>query len=133
MKFKTLKRVSPVDNKYDEFASIGENGEMYTHQHPKWLGDGATIDELKRVCTDTDIDLENYKVVEIEYYEANTVGADIRNKLSPSLNLVALLRIYFSETENALNDAMNKEKLLPYIKKEMLKSEENIKYISKLL
>ena len=133
MKFKTLKRVSPVDRKYDEFASIGENGEMYTHEHPKWLGDGATIDDLKKYCSDTDIDWENYKIVEIEYYEANTVGADIRNKLSPPLNLVSLLRIYFSETDDKVADEKNKAKILPFIKKEMQKSEENIKYISNLL
>jgi hypothetical protein len=135
MKFKTLKRVSPVDSKYDEYASIDAEGEMYTHEHPKWLGNEATIEGLKKLCNveDIDIDWENYKIVEIEYFEVNTVGADIRNKLTPSLNLISLLRIYFTESDNALDDTLHREKILPFIKKEMLKSEENIKYISNLL
>lgn len=131
MKFKTLKRISPVDSKFDEFASIGEHGELYTHQHPSWLGDGATIEELKKNCSDEDIDWKDYQVVEIEYFElkeSSSVGADIRNKLSPPLNLVALLRLYFKE-----ESPDRKAKLKTFIEKEMENSDRCIKYIAGLL
>ena len=136
MKFKTLKRVSSIDSKFDEFASIGENGEIFTHQHPTWLGDGATIEDFQKNCGDTNIDWGSYKVVEIEYFEiknSSTVGADIRNKLTPPLNLVALLRIYFNETSDRAFDDNTRDKLLPFIKKEMENSEKCIKYIANLL
>lgn len=126
MKFKTLKRISPIDSKYDEFASI-ENGFVYTHQHPTWLGDKATIEDLKRDC-EIDVDWENYKIVEIEYFEVNTVGADIRNKLSPCLNLVSLLKLYFKETDDGKKYGLKK-----FIEKEMLNSKKSIKYIANLL
>ena len=130
MKFKALKRISPIDSKYDEYASIGAEGEIYTHEHPQWLGEGATIEDLKNLCDDEDIDIdwENYKIVEIEYFEANTVGADIRNKLTPSLNLLALLKLYFNERRMTV-----KENLKRLIEEEMQKSEKSIKYISDLL
>lgn len=131
MKFKTLKYCSPVDSKFDEFASI-ENGMLYTHEHPTWFGDGVTLEDLKREC-DSGTDWTNYKIVEIEYFEANTVGADIRNKLSPPKNLVALLEIYFKDTGDRVFDDNTKGKLLPIIKKEMEQVKINIKYIADLL
>lgn len=129
MKFKTLKRISPVDKKYDEYASMGTEGEMYTHQHPQWLGEGATIEGLKKICDDEDIDIDwnNYKIVEIEYFEGN-ISADIRNKLTPAFNLISLLNLYFKET-----DESKKYQLKRIIKKEMARSKKNIKYIDQLL
>jgi hypothetical protein len=129
MKFKTLKRISPVDSKYDEYASISEEGEMYTHEHPRWLRNGATIEGLKKLCDDEDIEIdwENYKIVEIEYFEGN-VSADIRNKLTPAFNLISLLNLYFKET-----DESKKYQLKRIIKKEMARSKKNIKYIDHLL
>jgi hypothetical protein len=129
MKFKTLKRVSPIDSKFDEYASIGEEGEMYTHEHPKWLGNEATIEGLKNLCDDEDIDIDwkNYKIVEIEYFEGN-VSADIRNKLTPAFNLIALLNLYFKE-----EDQQKRYLLKRVIKKEMARSKKNIKYIDNLL
>ena len=75
-----------------------------------------------------EISLDDFEYIEMECFEANTVGADIRNKLSPSLNLVALLEVYFKE-----KDEEKKNKLMEYIKKEMKMSKKNIKYISNLL
>ena len=128
MKFKTIKRISPIDKKYDEYASLDERGFMCTHQHPEAIGDDATIEDIKEWCCFKDIDWENYRVVEIEYFEANTVGADIRNKLSPPLNLVSLLKLYFKE-----EDDKKKETLKKYILKEMKNSERCVKYIAGLL
>ena len=141
MKFKTLKRVSPVDKKYDEFASIGEDGGIYTHEHPHPLGNEATIEVLKSIAIGCkDVNWDEYEIVEIEYFEADTVGADIRNKLSPPLNLISLLKLYFDEDKHkaeTLDEIPKKmatrQKLEEFIKKEMVKAEENIKYIANLL
>jgi hypothetical protein len=82
----------------------------------------------QRVPLPPEINLDEYELVEFETFEVNTVGADIRNKLSPSLNLVALLDLYFKETDEA-----KKYVLQRFIKKEMKNSKKNIKYISNLL
>jgi hypothetical protein len=75
-----------------------------------------------------EINLNDYELIEMEAFEINTVGADIRNKLTPSLNLVALLDLYFKE-----KDESKKYHLQRFIKTEMKNSKKNIKYIANLL
>lgn len=75
-----------------------------------------------------EINLDDYELVEFESFEINTVGADIRNKLTPSLNLVALIDIYFKE-----EDESKRYHLKRLIKTEMKNCKKNIKYISNLL
>jgi hypothetical protein len=57
-----------------------------------------------------------------------TIGADIRNKLTPTKNLLALLEIYFRE-----EDETKKAKLIGVITKERAKVKENVEYLSNLL
>ena len=63
--------------------------------------------------------------------ESGEVGADIRNKLTPSYNLLALLELYFKD--NVAHATEERANLVRLIKKEMVKSKESIKYISNLL
>jgi hypothetical protein len=55
------------------------------------------------------------------------IGADIRNKLSPLLNLISLL-----ERQKEVNDVM-KVKLQKYIDKEIKQSKISIEYLKNLL
>jgi hypothetical protein len=75
-----------------------------------------------------ELTLDDLELVEFELYEANTIGADIRNKLSPPKNLVSLLEVYFS-----MDAGEKKEKLLILIEKEMKQVKINVDYIANLL
>lgn len=75
-----------------------------------------------------EINLDDYEFVRLETIEVDAVGADIRNKLTSSLNLVALIDIYFKE-----EDESKKYHLKRLIKTEMKNSKKNIKYIANLL
>lgn len=125
MKMKTLRR-KHENPEYREFASIRE-GDFYTHEHPYPLDIRATIEGMKKICTD-ELDWDNYEIVEIEYYESGVIGADIRNKLTPFKNLVSLLEIYFG-----MDAGEKKEKLLIVIEKEMKHSKKNIEYLAQIL
>jgi hypothetical protein len=57
-----------------------------------------------------------------------TLQADIRNKLTPTKNLLALLDLYFKET-----DETKKAKLVSFIEKERIKVKENVTYLSNIL
>ncbi|MFA5207063.1 MAG: hypothetical protein WC428_00035 [Candidatus Paceibacterota bacterium] len=134
MKFKALRK-----KETKEFVEIQEFGGMnvvFTSELPNPQPLTATIDLMKQVYVGkfpADFNFDDYELVEFETFEINTVGSDIRNKLSPPLNLVSLLRIYFTETGDRLFDENSKAKILPFIKKEMDNAEKSIKYIANLL
>jgi len=66
--------------------------------------------------------------VEFDLIEFGEIGADIRNKLTPSYNLVALVELFLKE-----EDSDKKSKLKKLIKKEIIQSKESVKYIANLL
>jgi len=107
---------------------------VYTGELPNPQPVDADIELMKtyysqqRVPFPLEINLDDYELVELDYIEPGVVGADIRNKLTPSLNLVALLDIYFKE-----KDESKKYHLKRFIKTEMKNSKKNIKYIANLL
>jgi len=82
-----------------------------------------------------EINLDDYELIEFEMYEVNTVGADIRNKLTPPKNLVDMLEVFFTEPfEPRSNlDKMKQNDLIRLIKKEMLQTKESVKYLADLL
>jgi hypothetical protein len=74
------------------------------------------------------INFDDYEVVEFDVVISGDIGADIRNKLTPPKNLVAMLEDYFS-----IANEDTREKLLVYIKREMEQTKTSIDYLSKLL
>jgi len=92
----------------------------------------ATIELMEQLAETEDMedlfDFNNMEFVEVDVIDAGEVGADIRNKLTPPLNLVSLLKLYFKE-----KDDEKKRTLEKYIKKEMKQSEKSVKYIANLL
>lgn len=133
MKFKALRyKKSP-----SEFATIDLNDGtyiLYTHELPNPQPETVTMELMKGYYEQhlpplpPETNMNDFEFVEMECFEANTVGADIRNKLSPSLNLVSLLEVYFKEKNEE-----KKSEVLKLIKKEMKMSKKNIEYISNLL
>lgn len=123
-----------------EFVYIEEMGgepQVFTGILPKAQPETATIESMKEIFEKEDyyegleLDWDNLELAEFEVIEANTVGADIRNKLTPSYNLVALLELYFKD--NVAHATEERANLARLIKTEMEKSKENIKYIAGLL
>jgi hypothetical protein len=107
---------------------------VYTSELPNPQPENVTMELMKgyyaqqSVPLPEEINLDNYELVQFEFFEINTVGADIRNKLSPPLNLISLLRIYFKE-----ESPDRKAKLKTFVEKEMENAEKSIKYIANLL
>ena len=132
MKFKTLRTIrEPKEFVYID--TIDKTLIMYTCDLPKAQPLTATMKGMKNYYKDytplpDQFTFDDLEMVEFEMYEAGVIGADIRNKLTPPQNLLALLKIYFREEKENM-----KAKLKKVIDKEMAKSEENIKYISNLL
>jgi len=140
MKFKTLRTIREP-KEFVHVDTIAKTMMFYTSDLPKVQPLTATLEGMKEYYkNDTplpdQLTWDDIELIEFEMFEvrnSQSVGADIRNKLSPPLNLVALLRIYFTTTDDKEADLANMERVLPYIKKEMENSERCIKYIAGLL
>jgi hypothetical protein len=131
MKFKALRRKKTKE--FVEIQQLSGLNIIFTSELPNPQPMTATIELMKTLYKDclSEFNFDDFELVEFEMYEADTVGADIRNKLSPPLNLIALLKIYF--TPNVAHASEERAKLYEYIKKEMDNAEKNIKYIANLL
>jgi hypothetical protein len=132
MKFKAL-RTKREPKEFVHIDTIATTMILYTGELPKPQPLTATLEAMKDYYRyDTplpnNITLDDLELVEFEMFEADTVGADIRNKLTSCKNLVSLLKIYFKEEDEEM-----KEKIKEFIQKEMKNSENNINYIANLL
>jgi hypothetical protein len=133
MKFKALR----TKREPKEFVQIDyHNGEyvVYTHDLPNPQPMTATMelmkayyDQQKEPLPDT-INLDDYELIEMDCIESGVVGADIRNKLTPLLNLIALIDIYIKDEQPEKKSAIRS-----LIIKEMGTSKICIKYLVKLL
>ena len=124
MKVKTLRF---KDTK--EFVHTLEGGQLATSSIPDILADSASIEALEKYYENflgKKINTENLEVVEYDFFESGEIGADLRNKLTSPLSLVALLTTYFGD------DDIDRDALLMFIKKEMQKTKDVVEYISKL-
>jgi len=126
MKAKTLRF---KDTK--EFAHVLEGGILGTSDIPDILPMTASMDALKKyyetIDPEKEVPYDILEVVEMDITESGEVGADIRNKLGPPKNLVALLTEYFDVPE-----VPDFQKLERAIRQEMNKTKECVEYLSKL-
>ena len=110
-----------------------EDGSVATSSIPDVLPDTASLEMLKKYYEvsghKADLDFDTIEVVEYDFVESGKVGADIRNKLSPPLNLVQLLEEYFI---NLVHTNEKREKLTEFIKKEMKQTLVSVDYLKKL-
>ena len=136
MKVKAL-RYKKEFNHFQEFVLIEEYGgepQVFTSEVPKLYPESATLEGLIEYMESNDyyegldLDWDKVELVEFELIETGEVGADIRNKLTPCNNLVALVKLYLNET-NVDKQAMLKK----FIWKEIKQSKKSIKYIANLL
>lgn len=99
---------------YDEQHSVFST---FTSDIPKPQPSTATIDKM--VEHYPHVNFDEFEMVEFELVELNTIGADIRNKLTPPKNLIAMLELFFSQKVGYLPE---RAKLVNFIKVEMEKS-----------
>jgi hypothetical protein len=135
MKFKAL-RTKREPKEFVHIDTIATTMILYTGDLPKPQPLTTTLEGMKDyykndIPLPDQLTLDNLEMIEFEMFEADTVGADIRNKLSPCKTLVSLLEEYFSV--NVVYASEERTKLVQLIKKEMKNSEKNIKYIANLL
>ena len=130
MKVKALR-----DKKTKEFIHLQEMGGepcVFTSELPMIQPMTATMEAMKDMMETTDfyegleLDLDTVELVEFDLIESGEVGADIRNKLSPPLNLAKLIQIYFEE------DDLKKLKLKDFLIKEAIITETSVDYLGKL-
>lgn len=135
MKFKALRYKDTKE--FVHIEQLGEEPEIFTSEIPKLQPETATLEAMKEMFEDNDyyegleLDWERLELVELEMFEANTVGADIRNKLSPPKNLVSLLEVFY---EGRIAYATpERQKLHELIIKEMAQTKISVEYIANLL
>ena len=106
----------------------------YTGALPNPQPETATMELMKEyyakqaVPLPPEINLDDYEMVEFDCIESGVVGADIRNKLTPLLNLIALCDIVLKDEHPEKKEVIKK-----LLKKEMETSKICIKYLVKLL
>jgi hypothetical protein len=129
MKFKALREKDT--KKFIEISKIGGVTMVFTSELPHPMSINATMEGIKSYYAEASpkINMDNFELIEYELFEADTVGADIRNKLTPPLNLLSLLRIL---KKKDLDDKKRKA-IQRLVDKEINKCEKCIKYIANLI
>jgi hypothetical protein len=130
MKVKAL-RYKEEFKEFIHVTEIGGDPMIFTSELPKIQPETTTLEDIKKFYGDLSITWDKVELVEFELIENSNVGADIRNKLTSSLNLLALLELFFQD--NVVYADEKRLKLVKYIKKEIEQNKKNIKYISDLL
>ena len=139
MRFKALRNKKTKE--FVEIQKFGGINVVFISELPNPQPLTATIDLMKQIydgelSDGIDFDFNDFELVEFEMNEVDStfaIGADIRNKLTPIQNLLALLKIYFTESSDKAFEYNKKQKLVRHIVKEREISEEMVKYLANLL
>jgi hypothetical protein len=132
MKCKAL-RTKKEPKEFIEIVNHGGTYVVYTHELPNPQPTTATMELMKAYYEQhsplpAEINLDDYELVELDIIESGIVGADIRNKLTPLLNLIALCGIVLKDEHPE-----KREVILRLLRKEMETSKICIKYLTNLL
>ena len=130
-----VKAIRDKDTKeFIHLVTMGEKVMVCTGDLPSIHPLTATIELMKEIYPKEKVidggynDFDNFELVEYDLIEAGEVGADIRNKLSPYNNLVALVELLLEE-----ENCDKKIKLKKFIRKEIVQSKKSVKYLAGLL
>lgn len=128
MKFKALRKIETKE--FVELQKVNGVDMVFISELPKLMANTATMEAVKvyyaKECPT--INLDDFELVEFDCIESGVVGADIRNKLTPLLNLIALCGLLLKDEHPE-----KKEVIKGLLKKEMETSKICIKYLVKLL
>lgn len=134
MKFKALRKKDTKE--FVEIHDFDGTNILFVSEIPNLQPMTADKDSLQEYFSHMTKPFSNFSVDDLEFIELEliddefkpSIGADIRNKLTPLQNLLSLLNLYFKEDSEE-----NKAKLKPYILKELQTCDKSIKYLSNLL
>ena len=128
LRYKDTKEFVHIEEVFDDEPQI------FTSGLPKVQPITATLETIKDYIENNDyfedleIDWDRIELVEFYFIELDIIGADIRNKLTPPKNLVALFETYFDTICEVRREALAK-----LIKKEMKQVKKSVDYLAKLL
>jgi hypothetical protein len=127
MKVKALR--NKTTGKYLHFKHDEYDAMVVERSLPELLEADITLETLLDHYDSTypHIDTSEFEVVELDIVESGVVGADIRNKLSPIKNLLAVIGIYFIEKSSG-----KKILLKGIINKDIKQSRISIEYLTKM-
>lgn len=129
MKVKTI-RYKAEPKEFIHIGQIGGDPIVSTGAFPKLHGIDCTLDDLKEYYDGLEMDWDKIEMIELDIIESGVVGADIRNKLTPPNNLVAMLEHYFNPKISHVSE--ERRKLAELIKKEMKNTKKSVEYIKDL-
>jgi hypothetical protein len=113
--------------KYED--TIFEEGQMVESTLPELLESDITLEGLldHYAMAYPQIDTSDFELAEFDLIETGTVGADIRNKLSPFKNLIALIGVYMLEKSEGKKILMK-----GHINKDLKQARASLEYLTKL-
>jgi len=135
MKFKALRKKDTKEfveiKKYCEEDTNTVYRKIFTSELPYPMPIRTTFELIKERYAKEfpSLNIDDFELVEFEMFEANTIGADIRNKLTPMLNLIALAEILIKKEI----DPEKRGTIENFINKEIDVCKISIKYIANLL
>jgi len=98
MKVKALR--NKYTNEFIHIEALGDEPQVFTSELPKLQPETATIELMQKFYEEEDyfedleVRWEKMELVEFDLIEFGEIGADIRNKLTPYYNLVALVELF---------------------------------------
>lgn len=131
LRYKDTKEFIHIDHEHG-----GEEPMIFTSTLPKLQPETADLEVMKELFENNDyyegleLDFDEVELVELDIIDTGEVGADIRNKLSPPKNLIALLEVFFKDNVGYTDE---RRILVDIIQKEMEQSKKSIDYIADLL
>lgn len=130
MKIKTLRHKATKE--YIHIQEVYGEISCFTSDKPNIQPETATKEAMIEYYGDgVYIDWDSLELVDFELVECDTIGADIRNKLTPPLNLVALLNLFFKDNVGYANK--DRAELVEIIKKEMKNTLKSVDYLTNIL
>jgi len=133
MKFKALRKKNSK-----EFVHIEMNSSfkcllgVYTTEVPRLQPITASIERLKELYEGYDLrgwSFDDFELVELDIIDGDTIGADIRNKLTPLKNLISMLRAL----KTRKMDKDTRKRIKDLVQKEMEQGDISIDYLTNLL
>jgi hypothetical protein len=133
MKVKALRYIDTKE--FIIINKIGDNFYVFTSEipflHPETLNLNDLIKYSNENHKNLDINWDYVEIVELDIIESGVIGADIRNKLTPPNNLIAILEVFFNTKVTYLDE--KRTALVELIQKEMKQTKKSIEYLRKLL
>lgn len=130
MKAKALRNKATGKYLHFQIDDFGATGRVIECSLPELLEADITLEELldHYYSIYPYIDTREFELIEFDLIETGVLGADIRNKLTPFKNLIALVGVYLHE-----KSAGKKLLMKGLLERDMRQARISLEYLTKLL